>query len=219
MGRKINPNVFRSNNLTKSYSNWFDKKNYNEKIEKDFVIRKIVQHFFNKLNINLGYIEISRKELIINNLKIYKLYINIFILKNSIIQKITNKNKNNLIKKIEKSETSIINKNNIIINFINKSNKIFANYFLQNINEKIKKRINPKLVIKTYIQKIKKYKIIKGLRIQISGRINGKEKASNLNYTIGSLKLQTIDSKIDFAQKSIITKDGLIGIKIWLRFQ
>lgn len=218
MGKKINPNTFRSTILTKSYSSWFDKKSYNDKIKKDFFIRKIIQSFFNRININIGYIEIFRKELLINNSKICKLYINIFLLKTVNIKTITINNKNYLIKVIEKIENKFINKSNIILNIKTESNKIFSNYFLQNIIEKLKKRINPKLIIKSCIKKINQYKIIKGLKIQISGRINGREKASILKYNLGSLKLQTINSKIDFSQKEAITKDGLLGIKIWLRF-
>lgn len=218
MGKKINPNTFRSTILTKSYSSWFDQKFYHEKIKKDFFIRKTVQLFFNNLNINIGYIEITRKELIINNNKIYKLYINIFLLKTTNIKIITSKNKNYLIKLLENIEKKELIKSNIILSIKTESNKIFSNYFLHNIIENLKKRINPKLIIKLCLKKINKYKIIRGFKIQISGRINGREKASVLKYSIGTLKLQTIDSKIDFSQKEAITKDGLLGVKIWLCF-
>lgn len=56
----------------------------------------------------------------------------------------------------------------------------------------------------------------KGVKIQLSGRINGAEIARSEKYPTGSIPTQTLRADIDYAQLSSLTRSGYIGIKVWI---
>ena len=56
----------------------------------------------------------------------------------------------------------------------------------------------------------------KGVRIILSGRINGAEIARRERYQSGTVPLSTIRENIDFASVPALTKSGYIGVKVWI---
>lgn len=56
----------------------------------------------------------------------------------------------------------------------------------------------------------------KGVRIRLSGRINGAEIARRETYKQGSIPLSTIREEVDFAHVPSLTKSGYIGVKVWI---
>ena len=59
---------------------------------------------------------------------------------------------------------------------------------------------------------------IKGIKIQVKGRINGVARSKKAVISCGTLSLQQIDSKIDFLYQQVLTVFGCFGIKIWVRY-
>ena len=57
---------------------------------------------------------------------------------------------------------------------------------------------------------------IKGIRIQISGRLNGADIARAESLREGPVPLQTLRADIDYASRSAKTIYGLLGVKIWV---
>src|SRR5574344_2155472 len=55
-----------------------------------------------------------------------------------------------------------------------------------------------------------------GIKIQISGRLNGAEMARKEMYKEGRTPLHTFRADIDFCQAEALTKVGLLGIKVWI---
>ncbi|MBR5918014.1 MAG: 30S ribosomal protein S3, partial [Lachnospiraceae bacterium] len=55
-----------------------------------------------------------------------------------------------------------------------------------------------------------------GIKIQISGRLNGAEMARSEMYKEGRTPLHTLRADIDYALAEAITKTGLLGIKVWI---
>ncbi len=55
-----------------------------------------------------------------------------------------------------------------------------------------------------------------GVKIQISGRLNGAEMARSEMYKEGRTPLHTFRADIDYAHAEALTKVGLIGIKVWI---
>ena len=58
--------------------------------------------------------------------------------------------------------------------------------------------------------------LVKGMKIQISGRLNGAEIARTEWTRKGRVPLHTLQANIDYSSKSAKTIYGLLGIKIWL---
>ena len=55
-----------------------------------------------------------------------------------------------------------------------------------------------------------------GIKIQISGRLNGAEIARKEMYKEGRTPLHTFRADVDFCQTEALTKVGLLGIKVWI---
>lgn len=58
---------------------------------------------------------------------------------------------------------------------------------------------------------------INGIIIKISGRFNNKMQANSRLITLGTaIKLNTLDTKINYAYRLIITPIGVFGVKVWI---
>ncbi len=56
----------------------------------------------------------------------------------------------------------------------------------------------------------------KGVKIALSGRINGAEIARHEKFGQGTVPLSTIREEVDFAAVPSLTKSGYIGVKVWI---
>jgi len=56
----------------------------------------------------------------------------------------------------------------------------------------------------------------KGVRIQVSGRLNGAEMSRREKEVAGSVPLHTLRADIDYAQVDAQTQAGIIGVKVWI---
>ena len=57
---------------------------------------------------------------------------------------------------------------------------------------------------------------IQGMKVQLSGRLNGAEIARTEWIREGQLPLSTLRSKIDYIHKEAQTLYGIVGIKVWI---
>lgn len=55
-----------------------------------------------------------------------------------------------------------------------------------------------------------------GIKIQISGRLNGAEMARSESYKDGRIPLSTFRADIDYALQEAQTTYGKLGIKVWI---
>jgi ribosomal protein S3 len=57
---------------------------------------------------------------------------------------------------------------------------------------------------------------VKGIKIIVKGRLNGAPRAKHKILTVGSVPVQTIVSKMDYAQSTCHNSNGSYGIKVWI---
>jgi small subunit ribosomal protein S3 len=233
VGQKTNPKGFRLITTQKHLSNWYTNKfNYLDQIKEDYLIRLKIENLFNKYltisNIYINkiiqpnnkeeYITISinclyprTKELLIILSKLYpKLLITNLNLKNYLIIILKQ-----LIKKIIRSFKIKTNKNYIIkFDFI-KNPFTDAILIAKYITSQLEKRVLYKRAIKETIKKIQ-LTGIKGIKIELSGRLNGIDIARSEWKREGKIPLHTLKAKIDYTCQTAKTIYGIIGIKIWL---
>ena len=57
---------------------------------------------------------------------------------------------------------------------------------------------------------------VKGVKMQVSGRLDGREIAGSEHYHDGSIPLQTIRADIDYGFAEAHTTFGVLGIKCWI---
>jgi len=55
-----------------------------------------------------------------------------------------------------------------------------------------------------------------GIKIMVSGRLNGAEMARRESYKEGRIPLHTLRADIDYGTAEAITTFGVIGIKVWI---
>lgn len=83
------------------------------------------------------------------------------------------------------------------------------------VAEQLEKRVAFKRAIREALQRAQKQNV-KGIKIQVSGRLNGAEIARSEWVREGRVPLQTLRADIDYATKEANTIYGVLGIKIWL---
>lgn len=86
----------------------------------------------------------------------------------------------------------------------------------QSIASAIEKRMPYRRVIKKAIEEAKQNKEVKGIKVKVSGRLNGAEIARTEWLDWGSMPLQTIRADIDYAEATAFCTYGTIGIKVWI---
>ena len=57
---------------------------------------------------------------------------------------------------------------------------------------------------------------VKGVKMQVSGRLDGREIAGCEHYHEGSIPLQTLRADIDYGFAEAHTTFGMIGVKCWI---
>ena len=85
----------------------------------------------------------------------------------------------------------------------------------ESIAKQIESRINYRRAIKMAIQSTMRVGA-EGIKVRISGRLNGAEMARSEEYKDGRTPLHTFRANIDYALKEALTVYGLIGIKVWI---
>lgn len=83
------------------------------------------------------------------------------------------------------------------------------------VAEQLEKRIAFRRAIREALQRAQKQNV-NGIKIQVSGRLNGAEIARSEWIREGRVPLQTLRADIDYATQEANTIYGVLGIKIWL---
>ena len=85
----------------------------------------------------------------------------------------------------------------------------------ESIAKQIESRVNYRRATKMAIQSTMRAGA-EGIKVRISGRLNGAEMARSEEYKEGKTPLHTFRYDIDYAIKEALTVYGKIGIKVWL---
>ncbi len=201
MGQKTNPIGNRLGYITGWESNWYGGRNYKDKIVEDDQIRKY-------LNARLAKASIA-KIIIERTLKLVTVTINtarpgVIIGKGG--QEV-DKLKEEL-KKLTKKEIQI----NI---FEVKRPELDARLVADAVARQLEARISFRRAIKMAIAGTMRLGA-EGIKIKISGRLNGAEMARSEMYKDGRTPLHTFRADIDYALSEAHTTYGRLGIKVWI---
>ena len=115
-----------------------------------------------------------------------------------------------------KEELKKLYKKSIQINIFEvKKPELDANIVANNIARQVEGKISYRRAIKMAIQSTMRAGA-EGIKVQISGRLNGAEMARKEMYKEGRTPLHTFRADIDYCQAEALTKVGLLGIKVWI---
>jgi small subunit ribosomal protein S3 len=245
MGHKTHPQGFRLVTTQKHLSEWYGNKLlYPSLIEEDFVIRQKIDISFSEF-LSISKVEINRinqnvenKEYV--NVTIHALYPRAKEMYRKVAKYFTNNIENSNPKTLSllnnnkgtlKRFTSLLLKRNIrsltralqvkygknysiSINFI-KNPFEDASLIGKYIGEQLEKRVPFRRAVKQAIKKVQ-LTDLKGIKIQVSGRLNGIEMARSEWKRDGRVPLHTLRANIDYSSQRAETIYGTIGIKVWL---
>lgn len=85
----------------------------------------------------------------------------------------------------------------------------------ENVVRDLERRVSFRRVVRQAIQRAQRAGI-EGIKIQISGRLNGAEIARTEYTREGKVPLHTLRADIDYAYRTAQTIYGILGIKVWV---
>lgn len=201
MGQKVNPIGLRLG-INKTWDSlWYESEKYTQYLIEDMkiknyivesypkgtIIRILIKRLMDKINVT---IETSKPGIVIGprGAKIETLKKN--------LKDIFNKSINVYIEERKKPET-------------------IAKVVADTIADQIEKRMPYKRAMKQAIRSAMRNNV-EGIKIMVSGRLNGVDMARTEFYKEGRIPLHSLRADIDYAVSEAETTYGIIGIKVWI---
>src|SRR3989338_994229 len=215
---KVHPYIFRLGQTTNWKSRWFSLKNYQEFLREDILLKEWLAKKLKTSHVS--DIEIERSVNILN--------IIIKTARPGILIGRGGEGSQKLKKEIEKKLIDIwkripvlkkrpLPKREIKLTIEDiKSPNTNAAVVAQSIADDLEKRIPFRRAMKQVLERVSSQKEVKGVKISISGRLDGSEMARYEWLKSGRIPLQTIRADVDFGLREALTKYGIIGVKVWI---
>ena len=202
MGQKVNPHGLRVGIIKDWDSHWFvDKKEFAANVKEDNEIRNVLKKKYYQAAISKIAIEKAATKITIT---IYTARPGVLIGKQG-----------SEIEIIKKTVAKICTGKQISINISEvKKPDADAQLVAEGIAAQIEKRVSFRRAMKQAIGRSMRSGI-KGIKVMVSGRLDGAEIARSESYHEGSIPLQTLRADIDYGFAEAHTTFGVIGIKCW----
>ncbi len=204
MGQKIHPIGFRLGVTQEHRSRWYaDAKNYPDLLQEDHKIRKYVKETL--ANAGISKIRIERKAEQID-LEVSTARPGVVVGRGGAgidslrvgLQKLLGSNRQ-------------IGINVVEVTKVDTDAMLIGEYIAQ----QLEKRVSFRRVVRQAITRAQKAGV-EGIKVQVSGRVNGAEIARTEVTREGSVPLHTLRADIDYAYCTAKTIYGILGIKIWV---
>jgi small subunit ribosomal protein S3 len=206
VGQKTHPLGFRLVTTQKPRSTWFANfKNYSRLLNEDSKIRTILQK--HQKASGIANINISR------NGSGNKIKVDIYSARPGIL---VGNSGSNLAKIYKEIKLSIDTKNVAVLNVLEVQNPdseatLIADFIVEQLEKRVAfRRAMRKAIKRTQVANVP------GIKVQVSGRLNGAEIARSEWAREGRVPLQTLRADIDYSHKEAHTIYGILGIKVWL---
>jgi len=204
VGQKVHPTGFRLGVIREHRSRWFaTRKRYPELLQEDHKIRQYVQDNLN--NAGISDVRIERKAEQVD-LEIHTARPGVVVGRGG--------------SGIESLRTGLqnflgggrqIRVNVIEVARVDADAVLIAEYIAQ----QLERRVSFRRVVRQAIQRAQRAEV-QGIKIQISGRLNGAEIARTEWTREGRVPLHTLRADVDYAYRTAQTIYGILGIKIWV---
>ncbi|MBT6567884.1 MAG: 30S ribosomal protein S3 [Flavobacteriales bacterium] len=201
MGQKTNPIGNRLGIIRGWDSNWYGGRDYGDKLAEDDKIRKYIHARLAKASVSNVIIERTLKLITIT----------ITTARPGIIIGKAGQEVDKL-----KEELKKITAKEVQINIFEiKRPELDAQLVGASVARQIESRISYRRAIKMAIAAAMRMNA-EGIKIQISGRLNGAEMARSESYKDGRIPLSTFRADIDYALVEAHTTYGRLGVKVWI---
>lgn len=203
MGQKVNPHGLRVGVIKDWDTQWYaDKKAFSLNLKEDYELRKFIKNQYFQAAISSVRIERAANKIAVTvftarpGVLIGKAGAEIEVMKNSLA-------------KIAKGKQ-------IAVNIVEvKKPDCDAQLIAESVAAQLEKRASFRRSMKQAISRATRLGV-KGIKIMVSGRLDGAEIARCEQYHEGSIPLQTLRADIDYGFAEAHTTFGIIGIKVWV---
>ena len=203
MGQKVNPHGLRVGVIKPWDTQWYaDKKEFSVYLKEDHSIRTFIKKKYYAAAISKILIERAAGKIVVTvytgrpGVLIGKAGSEIEVIKKDLV-------------KLTKGKQVIIN--------VTEVRKVDADAQLvaENVAAQLEKRVSFRRAMKQAIGRTMRSGV-KGVKMQVSGRLDGREIAGTEHYHEGSIPLQTLRADIDYGFAEAHTTFGMIGVKCWI---
>ena len=201
MGQKVHPYGFRLGVNRTWRSRWFARKDYGGLLHEDLRLKTMLKRKF--AHAGVSRIDVERAA--------NKLTVIIFTSRPGIIVG----KKGSEIEKLKKELQLVTGRDlNLKIQEISKP-ELDSQLVAEGIAQQLEKRIAFRRAMRRAVDGTLRFGA-KGIKVRISGRLNGAEIARTEWYLSGQLPLHTLRADIDYGFAEASTTYGIIGIKVWI---
>ena len=202
MGQKVNPHGFRLGVSKKQNANWYAKgKDFSNNLIQDLKVRDYLSKKLKNSSVSKVELERTAESFIVN----------IHTARPGIIIGKRGEEIENLKKAVEKI---VKGPSQINIKEVKKPDRD-AQILAEGVAQQLEKRVMFRRAMKRTVQSALRQSA-KGVRIEVSGRLNGAEIARTEWYREGRVPLHTLRADIDYGTAEALTTYGIIGVKVWV---
>jgi small subunit ribosomal protein S3 len=203
MGQKVNPHGLRVGVIKDWDTQWYaNKKDFSTFLYEDYKIREYIKKKYFACGISKTTIERPQGKVVIN----------IFTSKPGMIIGTKGAGVEQLKKDLAKQFAGRV----IVVNVMEvKRADLDALLVAESVAAQLEKRASFRHSMKQAMGRVMRSGA-KGVKIMVSGRLDGAEIARSEHYHEGSIPLQTLRADIDYADANAHTTYGVIGIKVWI---
>ena len=201
MGQKVNPRGFRIGITEGWQSKWFAGKEFARFIGEDVKIRRFVKSKLQAAGI--ARVEIERAAA--------RVKINIHTAKPGLV--IGKKGKE--IEDLRKELKSLVSRDVTLSIIEARKPDMDAQLVAEGIAFQLQRRVNFRRAMKEAVSRAQRAGA-EGIKIRVSGRLNGAEIARTESTRDGRVPLHTLRADIDYGTAEANTTYGIIGIKVWV---
>ena len=202
MGQKVHPHGFRLGISTDWKSRWYADKLYKDYIAEDVKIRRMMSKGLERAGISKVDIERTRD----------RVRVDIHTARPGIVIGRKGAEADRIRGELEKLTGKQVQLNILEV----KNPESDAQLVAQGVAEQLSSRVSFRRAMRKAMQSAMKNPIVKGIRVQVSGRLGGAEMSRTEFYREGRVPLHTLRANIEYGFFEARTTFGRIGVKVWI---
>jgi small subunit ribosomal protein S3 len=202
MGQKVHPHGFRLGISTDWKSRWYADKLYKDYIAEDVKIRRMMSKGLERAGISKVDIERTRD----------RVRVDIHTARPGIVIGRKGAEADRIRGELEKLTGKQVQLNILEV----KSPESDAQLVAQAVAEQLSSRVSFRRAMRKSMQSAMKNPMVKGIRVQVSGRLGGAEMSRTEFYREGRVPLHTLRANIEYGFFEARTTFGRIGVKVWI---
>jgi len=204
LGQKSNPIGLRLGIIRSWDANWFDERNFAGKLHEDLVVRQYIRNRLQRAGVSRVVIDRTAKQM----------RLTIHTSRPGVVIGRSGKEIAQLEEELRQIVAREVKDVKILIHEI-KRPELDAYLVAENVAQQLEGRVSFRRAMRQSVSSTMRMGA-EGVRVRCSGRLGGADMSRVEQYMEGRVPLHTLRADIDYAQITAHTKQGAIGVKVWI---